>query len=360
MIDDFGRAGALLNHPDSSDDLGTIRFREERDVGDIINTTFRFLRDNLREIAAGMLYIVGPIALLAAVLSFFVQSQMQALTFEFTNPGANPFDILGSIFTPAYLVYIGLLLVVQFLVTAVVLGYVRLYREGYAGGITPGVLWAEASHHIWPILALSLLVGLFLMLSVLVWIVPCLGALVWLAAFVYLSPSLSMATVSRVLDEDSAMDALKRPYELVKGQWGMSFGVMAIALVAFMVFAMVLSVPGAIAGFGSAMGTLTGDNPGGGSRVLLAVGSVLSTLTYLGYTIPLVAGSFLYFNLIERKEGVGLFSEIDRIDAAPTALDDPVELETRGEREPLDDGLANQGFENRGFRGGGFGDGEGT
>ncbi|MCH7638010.1 MAG: hypothetical protein IH855_00885 [Bacteroidetes bacterium] len=366
MTDDFSTSGSLLNDPASSDDLGEIRFRRQRDVGDIINVTFRFLRDNLREIAVGMLYIVGPVALLAAVLSFFVQSQMQASMFDFTNIENNPFEIYSSIFTPAYFGYILLLMVVLILVTSVVLGYISLYREGRAGEIAPSLLWAEASHMIGPIIALFLLVGLFATLSFVVWIVPCLGAIAWLAAVVYLFPSLSMATVSRVLDEDSAMGALKRPYQLVKGQWGMSFGTMAIAVIAFMAIATLLSVPGAVVGFGSAMGSLTGDDPGGGSRVLLAIGSLLSTLTYLGYTIPLVAGAFLYFNLIERKEGAGLFADIDLIDSAPTVVEEPDDLELRGPSPPgpdpgaRDSGFRDGGFRHGGFRGGGFDEGQGS
>jgi len=370
MIDNLAGQGGLLSGPTSSDDLGDIRFRRERDVGDIINVTFRFLRDNLREIAVGMLYIVGPIALLASVLSFLVQSQMQSSMFDTTNIVDNPFEIYASIFTPAYLGYMLLLVIVQILVSAVVLGYVSLYREGHAGEITPSLLWAEASHMIWPIIALSLLVGVFVVLSVVVWIVPCLGALAWLAALVYLFPSLSMATVSRVLDVDSAMGALKRPYELVKGQWGMSFGTMAIAMIAFIAIATLLSVPGAIVSFGSAMGSLSGDDPGSGSRLLLAIGSLLGTLTYLGYTIPLVAGAFLYFNLIERKEGVGLFADIDLIDSAMAVVEESDDLGLRhssspqrseaSDAESRDDSLRDGSFRTGGFRGGGFDDGEGS
>ena len=365
MTDDLT---GLLNDPAASVDLGEIRFRRERDVGDIINITFRFLRDNLRELALGMLHIVGPIALLAAVLSFFVQSQMQSSMFDITSIEDNPFGVYSSLFTPAYFGYILLLVVVQILVSAVVLGYVSLYREGRAGEITPSLLWAEASYMIWPIIALSLVVGLFAILSVVVWIVPCLGVIAWLAALVYLFPSLSMATVSRVLDVDSAVGALKRPYALVKGQWGMSFGTMAIAMIAFMAIATLLSVPGAIVGFGSAMGSLTGDDPGGGSRVLLAIGSLLSTLTYLGYTIPLVAGAFLYFNLIERKEGAGLFADIDLIDSASAAGKESDDLGLRHpsppspgpDTESRDDSFREGGFRGGGFRGGGFDEGEGS
>lgn len=360
MIDDLASQGSLLYQPESSDDLGAIRFRRERDVGDIINTTFRFIRDNLRELALGMLYIVGPIALLSTVLSFLVQSQMQASMFDLTNMSNNPLEIYASIVTPAYVGYLFLLLVVQILVSAVVLGYVSLYREGHAGEITPGILWAEASHMLWPIIALSLLVVLFVILSLVIWIVPCLGAPAWLGAWVYLFPSLSMATVSRALDQDSAMAAIKRPYELVKGQWGMSFGTMAIAVIVFMVIAMLLSIPGAIVGFASAMGTLEGDNPGGASSVLLAIGSVLSTLTYLGYTIPLVAGAFLYFNLIERKEGAGLFADIDLIDSESSVRREADDHSLRDRRMPEAEPGESSGFRGGGFRGGGFDDGEGT
>lgn len=358
MIDDLSDPGGFFDEANSSDDRGTIHFREERDVGDIINITFRFLRDNLRELAVGLLYIVGPVALMAAVLSFFVQSQMQASMFDFTNMSGDPFEFYASIFTPAYVGYILLLLVVQILVSAVLIGYISLYREGHAGEITPGLLWAEASHMIWPIIAVSLLVGLLATLSMVVWIVPCLGALAWLAALVYLMPSLSMATISRALEEDSAMGALKRTYELVKGHWGMSFGTIAIAAIAFMAIAMLLSIPGAIVGFGSMMGTLSGDNPGGVSRLLLAVGSVLSTLTYVGYAIPIVAGTFLYYNLIERKEGVGLFADIDLIDTPPAVQEEPGDLNLRRTSPPKSDaGQAEDGFRQGGFRGGGFEEG---
>ena len=61
---------------DMIQDRGRVRFAEERDIGGVISTTFLFLRETWRELGLGLLYVAGPVLLLTAVASYFMQTRI--------------------------------------------------------------------------------------------------------------------------------------------------------------------------------------------------------------------------------------------------------------------------------------------
>lgn len=345
----------------ADDDAGTIRFRRSRDVGSVINVTFRFLRENLRELGTGFLYLIAPVAVLAAILSFVVQGRMLDAFSDLPEAApANPFWVFENIVSPAYVLLIVLQLALSILVTTLALGYVERYRAGEAGQITPGALWAETRRHLGPVLMLGVLIGALGVLSVFLWIVPCLGILGWLVGAVYLFPVLILSFVVRVVEDDGPLNALTRAHTLIKGQWGPSFGLFFICFLIVFVAATLLSIPSSLVSFGYTFGSASAE-PGAGQHVLLALGSALGVFVYALYVIPIVAAAFHYFNLVEQAEGTELHARVEAIGSGADAPGRPAER-ADGPPPPAADGGAPPASEERrpsGFRGGGFDD-EGT
>ncbi|HYE95033.1 MAG TPA: hypothetical protein VD962_02390 [Rubricoccaceae bacterium] len=335
-----------------ADDLGAIRFRRVRDVSDVLNTTFAFLRENFRELGLGLLTIAGPPLLLVALASSYVLGMVMNPEALMPDPAATPDELLSGPFGELIVGYFGLavLAMVGFLLLyAVGYAYVRLYREGLAGEITPGVLWGAARRVIGPILGTSVVLTVVVFLSALVNVIPCLGTLAWLAGLVYAMPIFTLLYVARLFEGRGLGDGLRRTRTLMQGRWGPSFGIVAISLIIAWVIQTALSFPTSMALMGYMMNSLEGEGSslGTGQRVLMAFGSVLSALGYFAFMIPLVASVFQFFSLVEQKEGAALLEEIEAIgretDLAPAEPRRPA-APPSGTTAPGDDEDLSRGF----------------
>lgn len=358
MLDDALQRGELPEEYPSIDDRGTIKLRHVRDLGDIINVTFRFIKENFRELGKGLLYILGPLVLVGSMLSYYAQSQMVDNLFDPASfDPNNPFEIYSDLFGSAYLVAILVGFLIQILFAAVVFTYVDLYRNGEAGTITPGYLWAETRSRTLTITGLTLLLGLFGILSALIMIIPCLGALAWIVGICYILPIVWLVYPSRLLDIDSIGESFSHTRELVRGSWTPAFGAALVAGLIAITIAAVFSIPSALVGFTSGLMSGTNTEPGGVSNVFMAAGVVLGYLGYVAYAIPLVASCFQYFSLAEKAEGTGLGFQVDMIGRKGQPADDVVSNpERKHETAPEERGSSSTSptDSRSGFRGGGF------
>jgi hypothetical protein len=322
-----------------------VRFAEERDIGGVISTTFLFLRETWRELGLGLLYVAGPVLLLTAVASYFLQTRMFGLLGELEQSDPNdPAAFLGlfsGLMGPSYVLAVLGGLVAGVLVTAVVFGYVRLYRAGGAGRVSPGVLWAESSHLLGRSLRVWLLIALVVTLCVAGMALFCLGLVVLIA----LLPALSLAVPGSLLGGRSVRDAFGDGWRLASRAWLPSLGVVLVSGLIWYSINVALSLPSSIAGMMVGLNSAEGDfSVTGTARGLMAVGTVLGAFGYLFYTIPLVAIALHYFSLTEGESGGGL---IDRV----------AELEQASAEEPTSPPpLPGAGGTAPGFRGRGFDD----
>ncbi|MDX1439893.1 MAG: hypothetical protein R3284_08330, partial [Rubricoccaceae bacterium] len=297
-----------------SDDRGVIKFRQVRDLGDVVNTTFSFLKANLRELGKGLLYIVGPLVLVGSMVSFVAQRQMEAVMLDpMVFDAQDPFELYTQFFSPVFLLSIFVAFLIQFLFAAVLYAYMDLYRNGEAGSITPGYLWAETREKVWTVVGISVLTFLVYLVGGLIVIVPCLGAIAWLVGVVYLTPLIWLLYPARLLDQPDLGSAVEKVRELVRGGWWSNFGVLFVIGIVTVVVALVCYVPSAIVAFTSGFVGVTAENPGPASTILLAVATVLGYLAYAMYAIPSVASVFQYFSLAEQVDATSLIRSVDRI-----------------------------------------------
>lgn len=287
-----------------------------RDLGDTLGDTFALFRQTWREYGWGIIVLVAPLAVLNLMLSIASGAQAQSTAMltnwsEIFSGQADPALMegppLGYVFLSSLL---GLLIVVM--VQAATLGYVRLYRNGQAGAVTPGVLWEETKPVFLPVLGVGVLSFVVLTLLVLLNIVPCLGQIAFLAGFLFLLPVLWMWPVARIFDSGGLGAAFTRVRTLMKGHWGPS--VLAVLLVGLVVvmLATAVSLPFVILLF--ALGGLFGG-------VLTVVGTAAGILLYPVYGLPTLAAALHYFNLVERSDSVDLARRVDDLDD----LDPPAE-----------------------------------
>ena len=338
-------------------DLGAVRFRKLRDVGDVMNATVALLRENWRELLTSYVAVVAPVALATGIATGLYMHQMGGLLADPAAMEDDPF----AVFSPTYF---GILLFGALggaLTVAAASAYVKLYREGQAGAITASVLWEEARDLLFPFLGLSIVYGLVIMLSAVIAIVPCLGILAWFAFVIWSLPYYAVTFAVRALEEDTLAASWQRARELVKGSWLFAGGALLLAGLLFYVIIMIVSIPLYV------MMILVGINsaatdPSAMFSVMGAVVAPLQVVSYAGYLIPLVALFFVHGRLAEELDGTGLYADLDDLaglgpaaarPAARAAAAPPAPSAPEADARPSDreDGPGTGGFRGGGFRG---------
>ena len=351
---------------ESVPDRGEIRFQRHRDAGGVLNATFAFLRQNAREVFVGFLAIVAPIYLASAIVQALYLARLQAVMGD--PMAAYDVGALVSGILPSAL-GIGLLGFFASVVAQAAAGaYVRLYREGRAGGVSVGVLWEETKTLVLPLAGLNLVVGLAAVLTALINVVPCLGQIAWFGLLVWAFPVVSVMVAARVVESPSVGAAWARARVLVKGSWGFAFGALVLAVIVLVAISVAVALPAQMAAMAAGVSTLDGEG-GGALPVIQLVFAPLQVLTAAAYLVPLVAAFFVHGRLVEELEGTSVHEGLDAL-AAPTPdaawADERAEPRSTPPSTPPpaeppppasgpDDDSPDDGPP--GFRGGGFGSG---
>ena len=285
-------------------DLGDIRFLKVRDAGSVLNATVAFLRRNAREVFLSYLAIVGPLYVAATVLQTIYLGRIESTIAGAYGVGLPDLDELA---VPALLLFaVGL--ATGIVGQAAAGAYVRLYREGEAGTITPTVLWDETRTLLGPIAGFNVVVGLAFMGMALVNIVPCLGQIAFLVGALWAVPRVAVMGAVIVAEDRGLGDAWERARVLVKGEWGFAFGALLMALVIYVVITVALGVPAAIVDAVVGVNSLTGTSSSLWATVLLAPIQVFAAAAYL---LPLVAAFFVHGRLAEEMDGSALHDDLD-------------------------------------------------
>lgn len=302
--------------------MDRIELRQSRDFGATINVIFEFIRKNWRPLGRSLVFIVGPVLLIATVVGgFSVQRMFSTMDSWQGETLEDPFSFYdGAWDMIALSSAVGI--VCTIFLFGVMCGYVRLYVERAPEPIEVDDVWREVRRTFWRVavtllavivitclpLAIGLLPGVALDSIVLIPI----GILLAVIPCIYLSIALSITTPMRIEEEIGLVESIGRSIRLIRGRWWFTlwiFVVMSIILMfASIIFQLPLQLAAGIAG-------ASGETP---STTVLVIGIAFSTIgSYLLYSILALACSVVYYNLVEQKEGVGMIDRINEIGAEP-------------------------------------------
>jgi len=303
-----------------------INLRKVRDVGDVLNDTFRFIRQNIRVLGKSLLLIAGPAIVLSAIPSAMLQ---------ISGFGVDPTNTTGAAMTGS-LIGLYLVLVIVFsmaasvLSVAVVHSTVMLYQDYGPDGFEVQDVWEMTKAHFWTILLAILLIAVVVTVPAIIVIIPCLGALAYIVGLVYFMVSIAPLFPMLVREQIGIIDGMKRSMALVKEHWWATLGVVFVAFMIYSMLGGLFMVPYYIFFFINMMHTIDATSVSPLIHVGMVVSSAVGSLgTILLYSIPLIATALHYFNLVERKERTGLMTAIEAIDPSPPA-------ETPGFQSPTD------------------------
>lgn len=279
-----------------------IQFKRTRNLGELIQGSFAFARQEFKPLFTLLLMYAGPFVLMYAIAAAYYQNDMQQLTTDptaFTQTYMNdPISMLKTFAKPLLsMMLFGMVSMVM--ITAITFSYIKTYIELGHNNFTTDDVWSTAKQHIGPFFGYSLAYGAIVSIGMFLFIIP---GMYWYVAF-------SLLFVVRIMENKSLGESLGRSQHLIKDNWWSTFG-----------FYLVMSIIiGAISSvFGIAQGIITGIQAAtGGSDVLqfvhIAVGAVVAFLSYLFYVLLYIGQALLYFSLVEGKESPELENRINQI-----------------------------------------------
>jgi hypothetical protein len=298
-------------------------FRQERNFGQKISATFEFIGVHWRPLGRVLLYLVAPLALLQGIFTALVQSRMFStlLSSARSQPGYDPHDplaaqraIFGSTFeNPLYYLLILASLASASVFVLTIYGYVVCCLRpagAVPAPITPGEVWAVVKRH------LAMTFFSFWGIGVIV----VLGFCFFFIPGYYMGVALSLFFIVRVVEHTGFFDTVGRCLHLIKGKWWSTFGLIVVMIGLLYVLMFAVSMVFSLLRVALPSTFLPTVEPGQISTIfILAMTLFFTVVAFLIYPPMLLALAFQYFNLVERREGVGLSHLIGQLGQAPAA-----------------------------------------
>lgn len=280
-----------------------IQFKKERDLGELLNDTFKFLRQNGKELFGYIFRIAGP-ALLIMIVGLVIYTQSFSSTigndgnFNGLENSTFTFVIAGLIFVVSGLSYYALLF-----------GVINYYIKSYIknkGLVLKEEITSGVRKDFWSLLGLSILVGLLIVG----------GTLLCVAPGIYLGISFVATYSILIVEKRSVTDTISYSFQLIKGEWWMTFITLFVVGVLYYIMAIIFQIPQYAYFFFKAFTnaeSVTSDPTAMfdiGYTILNAIGMIGQ---YLGYTLITVATVFVYYNLNEKKNQTGTLETIETL-----------------------------------------------
>lgn len=278
-----------------------INFKRERDLGEIISDTFKFLRENYRFLFKMIFKVAGPVFLvLVLALSYYSYIGGENL--------GNPFmiDDLGEnqdLFFLSFFILMGTLMAFYIFLYGVVLHFIRSYIEN-KGQVIEEEVYAGMRNDFGGLLGLLLLVAIMTFFGLLMCVLPG----------IYLWAPLSLAPALLVFGRHSISDAITGSFSLIRDHWWVTFFALLVMLLLVYVITLIFQMPLYIYYFFKAMTMVQEGSMGDPSDLfdwVYVVFNVIASLAqYLLSTILIIATAFIYYNLDEKKNLTGSYETI--------------------------------------------------
>lgn len=291
-----------------------VNFREVRDLGQIVNTTFVFLKQEWRPLFRAIAMLCMPFAVVGG---FLAGGSMAGLQTAGVQADTDPFSALTMVRTtmlsviPAYL----LLLAAYILLIAVVHEYLRSYHLGQHQSTSTGELIKQALGQVGP----------YLGASILSWLLLFVGLMLFFFPFFYVWAVVSLAYAAHAMERTGGSGAISRSYNLVKGDFWPTLGLLFVISIIQYLLMYVVQLPALIVGVAVNLnsGLKMVENSTIGLNYPTWYGALTAFATALQwcammliYPVMATCLTLKYFSRVEQKEGQGLKEKIQGFEQA--------------------------------------------
>ena len=287
-----------------------IKYYKVRNFSLKLNATIEFIRQNVKPLGKAIIFILGPMAVLNGLLfSQYIDFAFGSMSAQDPIDVQNPFAFIAN---PSYIGFIFLSMFSALLNFAIIFNFMKIYKNKYPEEITVTEILNASWRDVLPLLVLSIIMTILIVLGFFAFIIPGF----------YLMVVLSLSIPILFFEGKGVFESIGRSFKLIKGKWWSTFGLLIVATVLMYAVSMIFILPFYVFYFISIFTLIeeTGFSADTSSWWFQG-GMTLSVMfmflgSFLTYSIPMVALSFQYFNLVERGESVGLMSEIEELDAS--------------------------------------------
>ena len=319
-------------------------FRRERDFGAKIGATFEFVAAQFKPLFKCLAYFVLPGALLVGIGMGLFMNKMLAMMPPVNSTGHGPMVMARNYGTNPFagisFVGIGLatlgFLAAFLLLSSTVYGFVRVRMSLPADEVVqPAQVWAYMSRRLgrvvgaWLLLTLVMLVSMGVVGGCLALLGPGFVVLLFLP-LVWATVCLGLYFPAMWMEDEGVIAALRRSFYLVKGKWWSTLGLYMVISFITGIINYVFLIPV----YGLMVTRMMLKLPGSDSELLSVAAMSIYALGWIfTASLPLIAMLFQYFNLVERKEGVGLRLLVGTLgqNAAPQVSNATYQADEEGE-----------------------------
>jgi hypothetical protein len=272
-----------------------IEFQRYRDFGQIINATFEFLRENFKQLAKAVIYLVGPFILLTGIFGGLYQKDL--FSFTSTIKSLSEFGI-------AFGLYVFFAILTSLVLVSTVYSYILLYlRRQDDIPIEVDEVWLMVKSKTLKILLFSIGYGLVTVFATILFIIPG----------IYVSVSLMIIYIVGLNEDKGFFDSMSRSFFLIKNKWWFTFGLLLVLSLIQGFLGFLFQIPQYVAMFFVAFNSAEGNGTNSTTEIIFIVTTIISSLNFIFYSISLIGIAFHYFSLVEQKEAKGLLDKIESI-----------------------------------------------
>ncbi|MDQ8053100.1 MAG: hypothetical protein REI78_08730 [Pedobacter sp.] len=288
-----------------------LELRQIRDFGTVIGDIFVFIRQNIKPLLKSYFSICG-IFLLGGLISLVIfKIQAQQIQGRRVGTGIFSNSMSGMLFTWEYLLMIlfSILSYVSMYVT--VLSFIALYIE--KGNVAPNTneVWSYFRYYFFRVFGSSIGLGLLLVICFAVCLLPG----------IYVFPAFTLFFPVMMLENGSFSHSFERSFKLLSGEWWVSAATILVIYFIFYVTSMIVQLPTVIL---EMVSTLSHTESAIKSLYTLFA-AIFTCLAQIFVLIPIIGSALIYFNLIERKESIGLLGRINNFGSQGPVHDHPEE-----------------------------------
>lgn len=277
-----------------------IEFKRQRELGEILSDTFKFIRENYKNTFKLFFKLVGPaFLLLVAAVAYYAWSTLGGGMFSANGFDSSNFIISAALLLIAYLLY--------FTSMTGTINHMILSYINNNGKIIDSEVASGLKSDFGKIFLLSILTGILLVAGFLFFIIPG----------IYLFVPLSLVTAILVFRRNGVTDSISESFQLIKNNWWITFAsILCITIIVYLV-ALIFQIPALIYIFVRAF-TVASEGSANNPQDFMGTGYVIlntitSAIQYIVYSIVPIGFAFIYFNLNEKKNFTGTYETIDNL-----------------------------------------------
>lgn len=289
-----------------------IRFKRERELGEVLGDTFGFIRENYKSLLKTLFTYVGPAYLvLIFAMGFYVfttaksgQDFLSVLDTSAASSGT------ASGFFSSVLIGIIFLLFSAWVYNAMLFGTINLIIKSYINndGKIDKTEVGNSLNKQWPqFLGLGFLVSIFIFFGLTLFIIPG----------IFIAVPFALVYSIKIFKNYSIGESISYSFSLVKNNWWISFLTLVVMMLLYYLINIIFQVPAIIYSFIKVF-TLAKEGSMADTSfmfdwVYLSLSVLSSAAQYIVYIIVVISTVFIYFNLDEKKNATGTYEDISKI-----------------------------------------------